>query len=98
MSINRKLAIHIFIKGRVQGGSFRYFTLKQAQNLNTEGWVRNNPKGNVEAFAQGDRTNLDLFIEIQHQGSSFYRMDEMKLIWEHTERDYSDFPLSNKCN
>jgi len=22
----------------------------------------------------------------------------MKLIWEHAERDYSDFPLSNKCN
>ena len=54
MSINRKLAIHIFIKGRVQGVSFCYFTLKQAQNLNTEGWVRNNPKGNGEAFAQGD--------------------------------------------
>jgi len=26
------------------------------------------------------------------------RVDEMKLIWEHAERDYSDFPLSNKCN
>ena len=54
MSIDRKLAIHIFIKGRVQGVSFRCFTLKQAQNLNTEGWVRNNPNGDVEAFAQGD--------------------------------------------
>jgi len=98
MSINRKLAIHIFIKGRVQGVSFCYFTLKQAQNLNTEGWVRNNPKGNVEAFAQGDKTNLELFIEILQQGQSFSRVDDMKLIWEHAERDYSDFPLSNKCN
>ena len=76
MSIDRKLAIHIFIKGRVQGVSFRYFTLKQAQNLNTEeGWVRNNPKGNVEAFAQGDKTNLELFIEILQQEPSFYRVD-----------------------
>ncbi|SVC87798.1 uncharacterized protein METZ01_LOCUS340652 [marine metagenome] len=98
MSIDRKLAIHIFIKGRVQGVSFRYFTLKQAQNLNTEGWVRNNPKGNVEVFAQEDKTNLELFIEILQQGQSFSRVDDMKLIWEHTERDYSDFPLSNKCN
>jgi acylphosphatase len=62
------------------------------------GLVRNSPKGNVEAFAQGDKTNLELFIEIQQQGPSFYRVDEMKLIWEHAERDYSDFPLSNKCN
>ena len=52
----------------------------------------------MEAFAQGDKTNLELFIEIQQQGPAFYRVDEMKLIWEHAERDYSDFPLSNKCN
>ena len=98
MSINRKLAIHIFIKGRVQGVSFRSFTLKQAQNLNIRGLVRNNPNGDVEAFAQGDKTSLELFIEILQQGTSFYRVDDMKLIWEHAERDYSDFPLSNKCN
>ena len=54
MSINRKLAIHIFIKGRVQGVSFRYFTIKQAQNLNIRGLVRNNPNGDVEAFDKGD--------------------------------------------
>ena len=98
MSIDRKLAIHIFIKGRVQGVSFRYFTLKQAQNLNIRGLVRNNLNGAVEAFAQGDKTNLELFIEILQQGPSFYRVDEMKLIWEHAERDYSDFSLSIKCN
>jgi len=78
--------------------SFRYFTFKQAQNLNIRGLVRNNPNGDVEAFAQGDKTNLELFIEIQQQGTSFSRVDDMKLIWEHAERDYSDFPLSNKCN
>ena len=98
MSIDRKLAIHIFIKGRVQGVSFRYFTLKQAQELNIVGWVRNKPNGSVEVVAQGDKTNLELFIEIQQQGTSFYRVDDMKLIWEHADRDYSDVPLSNKCN
>ena len=64
MSINRKLALHIFIKGRVQGVSFHYFTLKQYQNLNIEGWVWNNPNGDVEEFAQGDKTNFGLFITI----------------------------------
>ena len=97
MSINRKLAIHIFIKGRVQGVSFRYFTFTGSES-EYRGLVRNNPKGNVEAFAQGDKTNLELFIEILQQGPSFSRVDDMKLIWEHAERDYSDFPLSNKCN
>ena len=40
----------------------------------------------MEAFAQGDKTNLELFIEILQQGPSFYRVDEMKLIWEHAGR------------
>ena len=74
---------------RVQGVGFHYFTLKQAQNLNTESWVRNNPIGNVEAFARG--------IYLQ-QGPSFYRMDDMKLIWEYEGRIIQIFPLSNKCN
>jgi len=52
----------------------------------------------MEAFAQGDKTNLELFIEIQQLGPSFYRVDEMKLIWEHAERDYSDSPLPDQCN
>ena len=98
MAIERKPSIYIIIKGKVQGVSFRYFTLKQAQELNIVGWVRNIPNGTVEAVAQGDKINLELFIKKLKQGSSFSRVDDMKLIWEHTERDYSDFPLSNKCN
>ena len=89
MSINRKQAIHIFIKGRMQGVSFCYFTLKQAQNLNTEDWYGIIQRGMGRLLPRG--------IYLQ-QGLSFYRVDEMKLIWEHAERDYSDFPLSDKCN
>ena len=94
MSINRKLAIHIFIKGRVQGVSFCYFTLKQAQNLHIGGWVRNNPNGNVEDVAKGDKTKSYLFTA----GAIYYRVNDMKLIWEHAGRIIQIFPLSNKCN
>ena len=48
----------------------------------------------MEAFAQGDKTNLELFIEIQQQGPSFSRVDDMKLIWEHAGRIIQIFPLS----
>ena len=71
MSINRKLAIHIFIKGRVQGGSFRYFTLKLDQNLNIRGLVRNNSNGDVEAFALGDKTNLGYLLIYYNRGHPF---------------------------
>ena len=52
----------------------------------------------MEAFAQEDKTNLELFIEILQQGPSFSRVNDMKLIWEHAGRIIQIFPLSNKCN
>jgi len=70
MSINRKLAIRIFIKGRVQGVSFRYFTFTGSES-EYRGLVRNNPKGNVEAFAQGDKTNLGYLLKYYNRGHPF---------------------------
>ena len=93
MSINRKLAVHIFIKGRVQGVSFRYFTLKHARELKITGWVQNKPNGNVEAFAQGKRKILKMFIKKLHQGSSYSRIDDVILNWGHQEKDYENFAI-----
>jgi len=53
MSIDRKLAIHIFIKGRVQGVSFCYFTLKQDQNLNIRGLGTEKSKWGCGGFCSG---------------------------------------------
>ncbi len=93
MVIKRKPSLQIIIKGNVQGVNFRYFTLKQAQELNIVGWVRNKPNGNVEALAQGNKINLERFIEILQQGPSFSRVDDVTLNWEHPKKDYSDFTI-----
>ena len=93
MEIERKPSIYIIIKGKVQGVSFRYFTLKQAQELNIVGWVRNIPNGTVEAVAQGDKINLELFINKLKQGSSLSRVDDVILNWEHQEKDYENFSI-----
>ena len=77
----------------MQGVSFRYFTLKNAQELNISGWVRNKSNGNVEAIAQGTKRNLELLIQILQQGSSFSRVDNVTLNWEHAEKDYTDFVI-----
>ena len=91
--IERKPSVNIIIKGKVQGVSFRYFTLKQAQELNIVGWVRNRPNGTVEVIAQGDNINLELFIKKLKQGSSFSKVDDVMLDWEHEEKDYENFTI-----
>ena len=93
MAIERKPSVYIIIKGKVQGVSFRYFTLKQARELDIVGWVRNKPNGTVEAVAQGNKINLELFINKLKQGSSFSRVDDVILNWEHEEKDYENFTI-----
>ena len=93
MAIERKPSVYIIIKGKVQGVSFRYFTLKQAKELNIVGWVRNIPNGTVEAVAKGDKINLELFIKKLKQGSSLSRVDDVLLNWEHQEKDYENFAI-----
>ena len=70
MSINRKLAIRIFIKGRVQGVSFRYFTFTGSES-EYRGLVRNNPKGNVEAFARGIKQTWSYLLKYYNRGHPF---------------------------
>jgi acylphosphatase len=37
----KKVRAHLLIFGRVQGVSFRYYTIDMAQSLGIKGWVRN---------------------------------------------------------
>ena len=91
--IERKPSVYIIIKGKVQGVSFRYFTLKQAQELNIVGWVRNIPNGTVEAVAQGNKINLELFIKKLKLGPSLSMVDDVILNWKHQEKDYENFAI-----
>ena len=93
MTIERKPSVYIIIKGKVQGVSFRYFTLKQAQELNIVGWVRNIPNGTVEAVAQGNKINLELFIKKLKLGPSLSMVDDVILNWKHQEKDYENFAI-----
>ena len=41
------------VRGRVQGVGFRWFVLREASDLQLEGYVRNMPDGSVEVLARG---------------------------------------------
>jgi acylphosphatase len=47
-------ALHVWVRGRVQGVFFRDSTQRKAASLGLEGWVRNLRDGRVEALFVGD--------------------------------------------
>ena len=85
--------VKIIIKGRVQGVSYRSFALKQAETFNITGWVKNDDNGDVKAYAEGDREDLNQYIKYLERGPVFARVDEVILNWESEDKTYNDFRI-----
>jgi acylphosphatase len=45
---------HVIVRGKVQGVSFRAWTVREATNRGIDGWVRNREDGGVEAILAGE--------------------------------------------
>jgi acylphosphatase len=63
-------AIHVFVRGAVQGVGFRHFVRRTGRNLGLSGWVRNLSDGRVEVHAEGQSEHLQQFLERLRQGPS----------------------------
>jgi len=63
------ICAHVRISGKVQGVGFRFSTLKQAQKLGVNGWVKNLPDRRVEALFEGDRLAMDKMLQWCSTGS-----------------------------
>uniref|UniRef100_A0A0A8ZZ17 Acylphosphatase n=1 Tax=Arundo donax TaxID=35708 RepID=A0A0A8ZZ17_ARUDO len=55
-------AVHVVVKGRVQGVGFRDWTASTAESLGLAGWVRNRRDGTVEALFSGDPATVDEMV------------------------------------
>jgi acylphosphatase len=53
---------HVLYAGRVQGVGFRQTTLEHSEGFSVAGYVRNLPTGEVELVAQGEPTEVELFL------------------------------------
>jgi acylphosphatase len=73
--------LHAFVRGRVQGVGFRYTTQAEAKKLGLGGWVRNLYDGAVEVDAEGDRTQLEVFLAFLHRGPLGAHVDAVDSEW-----------------
>lgn len=63
----------VFVRGRVQGVGFRWWTRARALELGLTGHARNLPDGRVEVAAQGPRPAVERLVELLGEESSGHR-------------------------
>ena len=82
MPADQRKALRLLISGRVQGVGFRYFTVREARQLDLVGTVANLPDGRVEVEVAGDAAALDEFKNRLREGPPGARVtgvDEQEL-------------------
>lgn len=84
--------LHLRIYGRVQGVSFRYYTLHQARLRNIRGYVKNEPDGSVFVEAEGDEEALSHFVQWCHEGPRWAIVENVE-IHDGKVKDYNQFTI-----
>ena len=81
------------IHGFVQGVSFRYYTLRQAQTLRLYGYVRNCFDGTVEVVAEGDRRAVEELLSWLHRGPRGAQVDKVDSEWQESRKEFRRFEV-----
>ncbi|MEP6640044.1 MAG: acylphosphatase [Chloroflexota bacterium] len=67
--------------GRVQGVGFRYFVLREAMDLELDGWVANTMDGSLRCVAEGPRERLDRLLERLRVGPAASIVERVSETW-----------------
>lgn len=87
--------VHIRVRGRVQGVGFRAHVGYMARQIGVTGWVRNVGWDVVEALADGDRAQVDRFVEMMKVGPPGSRVDESQVEFETARGEFRDFSIAS---
>ncbi|AFY37840.1 Acylphosphatase [[Leptolyngbya] sp. PCC 7376] len=71
-------ALHVWVSGRVQGVSYRYYTKLKAEGLGVQGWVRNLRDGRVEAWFEGTDIQLEAIAQWCEEGSPMAQVTKVE--------------------
>jgi len=83
--------LHAFVKWRVQGVGFRFFTMQAAWTHEISGWVRNRVNGDVEVLAEGQQTALEALLHDLQCGPSSASVSDVSAEWLPYQGEFTSF-------
>jgi acylphosphatase len=70
----------IIVSGRVQGVSYRDWTVRTAKKFGLVGWVRNLSDGRVEILADGEEDAIGQLVEACQEGPPLARVEHVTAV------------------
>ena len=85
--------VRLLVLGQVQGVSFRAESQRKAKEFSLAGWVRNLPDGRVEITAEGEKENIEKFIEWIKQSPALSKVSNIKSEWQDYIGEFNNFNI-----
>ena len=83
----------IIANGLVQGVGFRYYVVKNAEQLNLKGYTKNLYTGEVQTVVEGPKAMIeDLFQKIK-TGPSHAAVKSCKIYWQEFKNEFNSFEV-----
>ncbi|MBT3479803.1 MAG: acylphosphatase [Candidatus Marinimicrobia bacterium] len=89
--MENKSAANLVVSGKVQGVGFRWYVVQKGRSLALIGYAINLPNGNVEIHAEGNKIDIQRFIEIVKKGPPSSQVDKVEIMWINASNRFKDF-------
>jgi acylphosphatase len=80
-----------WVRGRVQGVGFRWWTRSRALELGLTGYVANRVDGRVQVVAQGPRDACEKLLHLLQGDTTPGRIDNVVADWSQAPQDIEGF-------
>ncbi|MEV8633491.1 acylphosphatase [Streptosporangium sp. NPDC051023] len=80
-----------WVRGRVQGVGFRWWTRARALELGLTGWARNTEDGRVEVVAEGGQEPCAELLALLRAGGTPGRVDAVMERWSEAKGNLAGF-------
>ncbi len=83
----------IIVKGLVQGVGFRYFVLRQAQDLGLKGFVKNQYDGTVLTVVEGEKYLIEELFNKLKIGPMHADVRDIGIVWQSYVGEFATFEI-----
>ncbi|MEU0841204.1 acylphosphatase [Streptomyces sp. NPDC005962] len=92
--MNDNVRLTAWVRGRVQGVGFRWFTRANALRVGgLAGFVSNLADGRVQVVAEGPRAGCEQLLDWLREGDTPGRVDGVTEIWDTPRGGYDSFEI-----